>query len=71
MSDVERIKSGIFKTLESIDKDKLSLCDLKTYAEILKITCEAQDKSYFDSIMEKFNKLANNNPTPKTVSEMR
>ncbi len=74
MSDVERIKSEIFKTLESIDKGKLSLYDLKTYSEIFKIVAETKEEAHFESIMEKF--MENTKDicccsAPKTVSEMR
>lgn len=74
MSDVERIKSDIFKTLESIDKGKLSLYDLKTYAEIFKITAETKEEEYFNSLVKKLMDTTKDTcccTAPKTVSEMR
>lgn len=48
--NIATAKENILKTLESIDKDKLSLLDLKTYAEILRIVSDIQEKSYLDTI---------------------
>lgn len=72
MVDVETIKSEILETLHGINKDNLSIYDLKTYAEILKITSEAQDKKYFDTLVEKFSSLSSQPyPGSKTISEMK
>ena len=43
---VEQVKSDLIQTLSSIDKEKLSLPDLRLYAETLKIASEIQGKSY-------------------------
>lgn len=48
--NIATAKENLLKTLESIDKDKLSLIDLKTYAEILRIVSDIQEKSYLDTI---------------------
>ena len=48
--NIATAKESLLKTLESIDKDKLSMLDLKTYAEILRIVSETQEKSYLDTI---------------------
>lgn len=48
--NIATAKENLLKTLESIDKDKLSLIDLKTYAEILRIVSDIQEKSYIDTI---------------------
>lgn len=43
--NIEQAKKNLINTLESIDRDKLSLPDLKLYAEILKTISEIQTKS--------------------------
>lgn len=48
--DIATAKENLLKTLESIDKDKLSLVDLRTYAEILRIISDIQEKTYMDTI---------------------
>lgn len=48
--DIATAKENLLKTLESIDKDKLSLVDLRTYAETLRIISDIQEKSYMDTI---------------------
>lgn len=47
---IENLKEDLLKTLNSIDKDKLSLPDLKMYADILKTVSEIQEKSYFETM---------------------
>lgn len=48
--NIEQAKKELIATLDGIDKDKLSLPDLKLYAEILKTVSEIQAKSYIDAL---------------------
>lgn len=45
---IEEARNDLLKTLESMDKDKLSLSELKIYAETLKIASEVQVKTFSD-----------------------
>lgn len=45
---IEEARNDLLKTLESMDKNKLSLSDLKLYADTLKTVSEIQVKSYMD-----------------------
>lgn len=72
MKSIENIKNNLIDTLSGIDLDKLSLFDLKAYAEIMKITAETKEGDYFDSIVEKFSSMSTAPvPGPKTVAEMK
>ena len=51
---VKQERDNLAKTLSEIDKDKLSLHELKTYAEILKVVSEIQIGNYFDKLTEMF-----------------
>lgn len=46
--NIEEAKTKLLETLDSIDKDKLSLPDLKLYADVLKTVSEISSKNYFD-----------------------
>lgn len=50
MNDIERMKKDLIKTLEEIDKEKLSLPDLQLYANIVKTVSEIQAKSYLEQM---------------------
>lgn len=72
MKSIEDVKNNLINTLTSIDLNKLSIFDLKTYAEIMKITAETKESEYFDSLIEKFSRVASTPmPGTKTISEMR
>lgn len=45
-------KENLLVTLESMDKEKLSLMDLQIYANILKTVSEIQTKSYMECLGE-------------------
>lgn len=47
---IDDVKQSLLATLDSIDKDKLNLVDLKTYADVLKTVSEIQSKNYFDCL---------------------
>ena len=49
---IEQAKSELIATLESMDKNKLSLPDLQMYANILKTVSEIQAKSYAECLAE-------------------
>ena len=69
--EIEKAKSDLIQTLSSIDKEKLSLPDLKLYAETLKIVSEIQAKSYAEIMAETFAKGSALGYKPMTVSELK
>lgn len=50
--DINTLKTDLLETLDGIDKERLSLCDLKEYAEILKTVSETQGKPMAEMFME-------------------
>lgn len=42
---IDTLKNDLIETLEGIDKDRLDLCSLKTYAEIVKTTSEIKNQT--------------------------
>lgn len=50
--DINTLKADLLDTLDGIDKERLSLCDLKEYAEILKTVSETQGKPMAEMFME-------------------
>lgn len=72
MKSIENIKNGVIDALSSIDLDKLSIYDLKTYAEIMKITAETKEADYLDTLVEKFSAVSNAQlPAAKTIADMK
>jgi len=72
MKSIENVKNSLIDTLSSIDLDKLSIYDLKIYAEIMKITAETKENDYFESLVEKFSSVSTTSmPGHKTISEMK
>lgn len=69
--EIEKAKSDLIQTLSSIDKEKLSLPDLKLYAETLKIVSEIQEKSYAEIMAEILAKGSALGYKPMTVSELK
>ncbi len=69
--DIATAKANLLKTLESIDKDKLSLIDLKTYAEILRIISDIQERSYLDTITELFSTSSGFGTAIPAVSDLK
>lgn len=51
---ISEAKENLLATLESMDKEKFSLCDLQAYANILKTISEIQTKSYIECLGETF-----------------
>ncbi len=50
--DIKEAKNNLLKTMESIDKDKLSLPELKLYAETLQIVSTIQTKTMMEAMNE-------------------
>lgn len=71
--NIEQIKSDLLETLGSINKDKLSLYDLKTYAEIVKIISETNNKDYMDKLVESMSTVSSgfNGPKVPIVADMK
>lgn len=69
--EIEKAKSDLIQTLSSIDKEKLSLSDLRLYAETLKIVSEIQAKSYAEMLAETLSKGSALGYKPVTVSELK
>ena len=71
MTTTENLKNELLDTIGSIDKNKLSLLDLKMYADILKTVSEIQEKSYFDTMAEVMSGGFGLNHAPTTVSDLK
>ena len=56
--NIEEAKKNLLKTMESIDKDKLSLMELKSYAEPTKVVSEIQAKSYAEMLAESMSNVS-------------
>lgn len=71
--NIEEAKKNLLKTMESIDKDKLSLMELKLYAETLKVVSEIQAKSYAEMFAESMSNVSMGFAGSKapTVAEMK
>lgn len=69
--NIEQAKADLIETLESIDKGKLSLPDLKLYAEVLKIVSDIQEKSYYEIMKETLSGFGGAPYKPATISEMK
>lgn len=66
---IEQAKNDLLKTIDSIDKNKLSLIDLKMYAETLKVVSEIQTKTYAEALAETMSSVSGYKAP--TVSEMK
>lgn len=71
--NIEQAKNNLIATLDSINKDKLSLQDLRLYAETLKIVSEIQAKTYADMLAESMSAIGGFGSAYKapTVGEMK
>lgn len=72
--EIKEARDALLKVLDSIDKDKLSLYDLKTYAEILKTASEIQTKTfteYMSDFTSTFNSSLCAGYKSTTVGEMK
>lgn len=73
MNDIEKLKKDLSRTLDEIDKEKLSLPDLKLYAEIVKTVSEIQSKSYLEQMTMALSGGICNMPSykPETVGNLK
>ena len=69
--EVGILKNKLMETLDSIDKDKLSLMDLKMYADILKTVSEIQAKSYAEALAEMLGKMHAPIPQPAVLGDLK
>ena len=69
--DIATLKEKLLETLDSIDKDKLSLMDLRMYADILKTASEIQAKSYAETMAEMMNGFHAPIPAPAVIGSMK
>lgn len=67
---IEQMKTDLIRELSSIDKDKLSLPDLRLYAETLKIISDINEKSYFD-VLSSMTTGFGLGKAPATLAEMK
>lgn len=70
---VEQAKKELLSTLESIDKDKLSLPDLRIYADILKTISEIQTKTFSEMMSETMSSMnaGFNSYKPPIIGDMK
>ena len=69
--DIKQARDNLLAVLDGINKDKLDISGLKTYAETLKVVSEIQVKNYqeyLSEMMSGFNACAYK---PATVSELK
>lgn len=69
--DVNTLKEKLLATMDSIDKDKLSLMDLRLYVDILKTVSEIQTKSYAETMAEMMNGFHAPIPQPMVLGDMK
>ncbi len=71
--NIEHIKNDLLRTLDGIDKEKLSLYDLKVYAEIVKTVSEVQEKGYMEKVIETMSSVSNgfNGPKLPAISDLK
>lgn len=65
--DITTLRTKLLDILDGIDKDKLSLMDLKLYADILKTASEIQTKSYAEMMAETLGGFGARDPFPKPM----
>lgn len=70
---ISELKQGLLDTIASIDKDKLSLYDLKVYSEILKTVSETHENGYEEFLKKAMDTLSTPPSTFKypTIAEMK
>ncbi len=71
--NIEHIKNDLLRTLDGINKEKLSLYDLKAYAEIVKTVSEIQEKGYMDKLVDAMSNVSTgfNGTKAPTVSDLK
>lgn len=68
---IEEAKNNLISTLDSLNKDKLSLFELRTYADILKTVSEIQTKNYTEVISEMFSQTGGFAAKAPTVLDLK
>jgi len=68
---IEQVKSDLLATLDSMDKDKLSLPDLRLYADILKTVSGIQAKNFSESMTELLALGSGFGMKPPSVSDLK
>jgi len=68
---IDQLKANLLSTLNSIDREKLSLPDLNLYAQILRTASEIQTKSYTEYLAETFASAGGLRYSPPAVSELK
>lgn len=69
--DVLTLKNKLMETLDGIDKDKLTLMDLRMYADILKTVSEIQAKSFSEVMAETMGCFHNPIPQPAVLGGLK
>lgn len=71
----ENLKHELLEILESIDKEELNLCDLKEYAEIVKVVSEIKGRDYMEIVASMISEPSMGNVkalgSPISIREMR
>lgn len=71
MNNIEDLKSDFINYLSNVDKTKLSMIDLKTYAEIVQIVDGIGRKEYFETMIEKMSDTFSGTNTKYQPIEMK
>lgn len=71
IDSVEKEKQNLIKSLSEMDKNKLSLYELKTYAEILEILSKIKIDSYLDKLSSAFCNAGFGGPPKQTIGEFK
>lgn len=69
--DINTLKEDLLNTLNGIDKNKLSLMDLRLYVDVLKAASEIQTKSYAETMAEMMNGFRTPMPQPMALGDMK
>lgn len=65
--EIEGMKQDIIDLLKSIDKDRLDLCSLKDYAEVIKIVSEIRGQDYIEVLAQMVSGNPYSKSTPKAL----
>lgn len=68
---IEELRNSLLETLNSMNRDKLSLPDLKLYADILKTISEIQTKSYFETLTDTMCSAVGYGLKSPTISDLK
>lgn len=68
--EIESMKQEIIDLLKSIDKDRLDLCSLKEYAEVVKIVSEIKGQDYIEVLAQMVSGGSYGKGGPKALGPM-